>query len=65
MTDPANGITEKFFEKGRDGERYLALTIGKARTVAGLPRKKHCGMVRLDAPRVSVGIPGKVVIDLG
>jgi hypothetical protein len=30
MTDPANGISEKYLEKGRDGERYLALTIGKA-----------------------------------
>lgn len=30
MTDPTNGISEKFFEKGRDGARYLALTIGKA-----------------------------------
>jgi hypothetical protein len=31
MTDSANGISEKFFEAGRHGERYLALTIGKAR----------------------------------
>ncbi len=31
MTDPANGISEKFFEMGRHGERYLALTIGKAK----------------------------------
>ncbi len=30
MTDPTNGISEKFIEKGRDGERYLELTIGKA-----------------------------------
>jgi hypothetical protein len=30
MTEPTNGISEKFIEKGRDGERYLALTIGKA-----------------------------------
>lgn len=30
MTDQTNGISEKFFEKGRGGERYLALTIGKA-----------------------------------
>ncbi len=41
MTDPANGISEKFLEKGRDGERYLELTIGKAegRTEV-LPRRK-------------------------
>ena len=37
MTDPANGISENFFEKGHDGERYLALTIGKARHSAGAP----------------------------
>ena len=30
MTDPTNGISEKYFEKGRQGERYLALTISKA-----------------------------------
>jgi hypothetical protein len=30
MTDPAHGISEKFHEKGRGGERYLSLTIGKA-----------------------------------
>jgi hypothetical protein len=31
MTDSANGISEKFFGAGQHGERYLALTIGKAR----------------------------------
>jgi hypothetical protein len=30
MTDPAHGISEKFYGKGRGGERYLSLTIGKA-----------------------------------
>jgi hypothetical protein len=34
MSDPAYGISEKFLEKGRHGERYLALTIGKARARA-------------------------------
>jgi RepB DNA-primase from phage plasmid len=34
MTDPANGISEKFLEKGRHGEAYLGLTIGKARSCA-------------------------------
>jgi hypothetical protein len=34
MTDPTNGISEKYFEKGRQGERYLALTIGKAANTA-------------------------------
>lgn len=43
MSDPANGISEKLFEKGRHGEAYLGLTIGKARSSAQtspfLPRK--------------------------
>jgi RepB DNA-primase from phage plasmid len=30
MTDPAHRISEKFHEKGRGGERYLSVTIGKA-----------------------------------
>ncbi|MDP9488054.1 MAG: bifunctional DNA primase/polymerase [Actinomycetota bacterium] len=30
MTSPHNGISEKFFEKGNQGEAYLKLTIGKA-----------------------------------
>jgi hypothetical protein len=30
MTDPTNAISEKFFEKGRHGERYLELTISRA-----------------------------------
>jgi hypothetical protein len=30
MTDPTHGISEKYLEKGRGGERYLSLTIGKA-----------------------------------
>ena len=43
MSDSANGISEKYFEKGRHGEAYLGLTIGKARSRAqtspSLPRK--------------------------
>ncbi len=38
MTDPTNGIAQKVLEKGRHGERYLALTIGKAE--ARKPRGK-------------------------
>ena len=30
MTDPTHGISEKYYEKGRGGERYISLTIGKA-----------------------------------
>jgi hypothetical protein len=43
MTDPAHGISEKFHEKGRGGERYLSLTIGKARarTLASPTLRRH------------------------
>jgi hypothetical protein len=34
MTDPANGISERILEKGRHAEGYLALTIGKAKSIA-------------------------------
>lgn len=37
MTDPANGISEKYHEKGRHGDAYLALTAGRARAVLGNP----------------------------
>jgi hypothetical protein len=50
MTDPANGISEKFFEKGRHGEAYLGLTIGKARSRAqtspSLPRRQSKSKAR-------------------
>jgi hypothetical protein len=43
MTNPANGISEKFSEKERHGGAYLGLTIGKARSCAQmspfLPRR--------------------------
>lgn len=34
MTHPAHGISEKYLEKGRHGDAYLSLTIGKARALA-------------------------------
>lgn len=34
LSDPANGISEKYLEKGRYGDRYLQTTIAKAQTVA-------------------------------
>jgi len=37
MTDLSNGISAKFLEKGRHGERYLAHTIGKAKARAQAP----------------------------
>ncbi len=43
MTAPNNGISEKFLEKGRDGERYLALTIGKAEALARASTRRRPG----------------------
>lgn len=34
MADPAHGISEKYLEKGRRGDAYLSLTVGKARLLA-------------------------------
>jgi len=59
MTDPANGITEKFFEKGRHGERYLALTIGKARALAGPPRKNPAGRFASELRESVPGLRGR------
>jgi hypothetical protein len=36
MTDPAHGISEKFHGKGRGGELYLSLSIGKAAARANI-----------------------------
>jgi hypothetical protein len=43
MIDPANGISSKYLEKGRHGERYLSLTIGKAKVLAqpGVPPQRR------------------------
>jgi hypothetical protein len=49
MTDPKHGISEKFYEKGRSGERYLSLTIGKAAAKATASRLR---VGRSKAPRV-------------
>ena len=38
MTNPTHGISQKFLEKGRGGERYLSLTIGKAAAKARASR---------------------------
>ncbi len=34
MTDPSNGVSDKYLEKGRHGASYLLLTIGKAKARA-------------------------------
>ena len=38
MTDPVNGIAGKYLGKGRHGNAYLSLTIGKAHTLEGSKR---------------------------
>lgn len=38
MTDLENGISERALEKGRHAKGYLALAIGKARTIASVRR---------------------------
>jgi hypothetical protein len=40
MTDPTHAISEKFRGKGRAGERYLSLTIGKAAANARTSRMR-------------------------
>jgi hypothetical protein len=37
LTDPANGISEKYQEKGRYGESYLSVTVREARMKARGP----------------------------
>ena len=61
MTDPTNGISEKFFEKGRDGERYLELTTGKARAVAKSGRHR----VYVGPPESDPATRRRVVIRVG
>lgn len=52
MTDPANGISGKYFEKGRHGDAYLEVTIGNARRRAQQSLRSARGKVvyaRLEA----------------
>jgi hypothetical protein len=61
MIDPSNGISEKFVEKGRHGERYLGLTISKAQAVAKSGRRKiNAGPPKCDPPARR-----KVVVRIG
>ncbi len=48
MTNPENGISEKFFEKGALGEDYLELTISKAHAYW---KSRHGGRGRTYARR--------------
>src|SRR4051812_3685335 len=40
MSTTTNAISKKFIEKGRQGERYLGLTISKARTLVQSGRSR-------------------------
>ncbi len=61
MTDSTNGISEKFVEKGRHGERYLGLTISKAQAVAKSGRHRIC----VKPPKTDTVARQKVVIRVG
>jgi hypothetical protein len=41
MTSPENGISQKYFEKGVNGEAYLELTIQKAHEFANAKRERR------------------------
>jgi hypothetical protein len=55
MTNPENGISEKFYEKGARGEDYLELTIRKAHAHW---KSRHGGRGRTYAAR-----KGRIAID--
>ena len=55
MTNPENGISEKFYEKGDRGEDYLELTISKAHAHL---KSRHGGRGRTYAAR-----KGRISID--
>ena len=62
MTDPTNAISEKFLEKGRQGERYLQLTISKAQAVVKPPRRSR---IHVGAPSGNLGARKKAVVRVG
>jgi hypothetical protein len=61
MTDRTNGISAKFAEKGRDGERYLEVTISKAQAYVKSGRRR----IRVKPPKVDPVTRRKVVIRVG
>jgi hypothetical protein len=61
MSDPVNGISEKFVEKGRRGEQYLELTISKAQSVV----KSGIHRIRVKPPKSDSAVRQKVVIRIG
>ena len=61
MTDPTNGISEKFAQKGRRGEQYLELTISKAQSVV----KSGIHRIRVKPPKSDQAVRRRVVIRVG
>ena len=61
MTDPTNGISEKFVEKGRRGEQYLELTISKAQSVV----KSGIHRICVKPPKSDPAVRSRVVIRVG
>ena len=61
VSDPTNGISEKFVEKGQHGESYLGLTISKAQAVAKSARHR----VRVGPPKRDPTVRRRVVIRVG
>jgi hypothetical protein len=62
MTDPTNGISEKFIEKGNQGERYLQLTISKAQAFVKPSRRSR---IHTGPPRSNPAAQKKVVVRVG
>lgn len=62
MTEPTNGISEKFFEKGSQGERYLQLTISKAQAFVNSSRRSR---IYAGSPRSNPAARQKVVVRVG
>jgi len=61
MTDPTNGISEKFAQKGRRGEQYLELTISKAQSVV----KSGIHRICVKPPKSDPAVRSRVVIRVG
>jgi hypothetical protein len=61
MTDPTNGISEKFAQKGRCGEQYLELTISKAQSVV----KSGIHRICVKPPTSDPAVRRRVVIRVG
>jgi hypothetical protein len=62
MSDPTNGISEKFFEQGNQGQRYLQLTISKAQSFVKASRRSR---ICVGPPRSNPAARKKGVVRVG